>query len=83
MKLQYRGNSYEYNPQSIETVKSEINAKFRGTDYKIKHPVNLTVPHSIVNLKFRGFAYIKGKNSGDLLSREPKGSSINDIEHAC
>lgn len=83
MKLQYRGNSYEHNPQYIETVESEITAKFRGANYKIKQPVNLGVPDSIVNLKFRGVAYIKGKNSEAWLSKESRGSSINDTQPAC
>jgi len=83
MKLQYRGNSYEHNLQSIETVDSEITAKFRGATYKIKQPVNLAVPDSVVNLRFRGVAYIKDKNSGDWLLRESRGSSINDTQPAC
>ena len=58
MRLQYRGNSYEYNPQSIETVESEIMAKYRGATYKIKQPVNLAVPDSAVNLRFRGVGYM-------------------------
>ncbi len=83
MKLYYRGNYYEHNSQSIETVENEITAKYRGATYKIKQSVNLAVPDSIVNLKFRGVAYIKGKNSGDWLSRKSMGSSINDTQPAC
>jgi hypothetical protein len=83
MKLHYRGNYYEHNPQSIETVESEITAKYRGATYKIKQSVNLAVPDSIVNLKFRGVAYIKGKNSGDWRARKSMGSSINDTQPAC
>ncbi|MBD1835657.1 DUF4278 domain-containing protein [Cyanobacteria bacterium FACHB-472] len=83
MKLQYRGNSYEHNPQSIETVESEITAKYRGATYKIKQPVNLAVPDSAVNLRFRGVAYIKGKNSVDWRARKSMGSSINDTQQTC
>jgi hypothetical protein len=83
MKLHYRGNSYEHNPQSIETVESEITAKYRGATYKIKQPVNLAVPDSVVNLKFRGVAYIKGKTSGDWLSRKSLSSSMNDTQQTC
>jgi len=83
MKLHYRGNSYEHNPQSIETVESEITAKYRGANYKIKQPVNLAVPDSILNLKFRGVAYIKGKNSGDCPSRKSPNSSMNDTQPTC
>ncbi len=83
MKLHYRGKSYKHNSQSIETLESEITAKYRGATYKIKQPVNFAVPDSILNLKFRGVAYIKGKNSGDWLSRKSMGSSINDTQPAC
>ena len=83
MKLHYRGNYYEHNPQSIETVESEITAKYRGANYKIKQPVNLAVPDSILNLKFRGVAYIKGKTSGDWLSRKSLSSSMNDTQQTC
>jgi hypothetical protein len=72
MKLQYRGNSYEQNPQLIETAESQITANYRGATYKIKQSVNPTVPDSIVNLKYRGVAYIKGRNYGDWLSRESR-----------
>jgi hypothetical protein len=83
MKLHYRGNYYEHNPQSIETVESEITAKYRGATYKIKQPVNLAVPDSVLKLKFRGVAYIKGKNSGDWLSRKSLSSSMNDTQQTC
>lgn len=83
MKLHYRGNSYEHNPQSIETVESEITAKYRGANYKIKQPVNLAVPDSILNFKFRGVAYIKGKTSGDWLSTKSMGSTTNDTQQTC
>jgi hypothetical protein len=83
MKLHYRGNYYEHNPQSIETVESEITAKYRGATYKIKQPVNLAVPDSILNLKFRGVAYIKGKIAGDWLSRKFLNSSMNDTQPTC
>jgi hypothetical protein len=39
MKLQYRGSSYEQNPQLIEMVESQITANYRGATYKIKQPV--------------------------------------------
>ena len=83
MKLQYRGNSYDHNPQSIETVESEITAKFRGTTYKIQQPVYLAVPNSILNLKYRGVAYIKGKKSEALQLRKSRGSNLNDTQPAC
>ena len=69
MKLQYRGDSYEHNPQSIETTESEITAKYRGATYKIKQPINPTVPDAVVTLKYRGVPYIKGQNSGAWLSK--------------
>jgi len=83
MKLHYRGNYYEHNPQSIETVESEITAKYRGATYKIKQPVTLAVPDSVLKLKFRGIAYIKGKNSGDWLLRKSLSSSMNDTQQTC
>jgi hypothetical protein len=83
MKLHYRGNSYEHNPQSLETVDSEITAKYRGATYKVKQVVNLAVPDSILNLKFRGVAYIKDKNYGNWLSRKLMGSSMNDTQPTC
>jgi hypothetical protein len=83
MKLQYRGNSYEQNPQLIETVESQITAKYRGASYKIQQSVNSTVPDSIVNLKYRGVAYIKGQNSGAWLSRESRSINLNDTQPTC
>ncbi len=53
MKLQYRGNSYEHNPQLIETPESKTTAKYWSKIYRIKQSVNPTVPDSIVNLKYR------------------------------
>lgn len=78
MKLRYRGNSYNHNPRSLETVESKITANFRGANYKIKQVVNLTIPDSILNLKFRGVAYIKGKSYGNSPSILLMGSSMND-----
>jgi hypothetical protein len=83
MKLQYRGNSYEQNPQLIETAESQVTANYRGTTYKIKQSVNPTVPDSIVNLKYRGAAYIKGRNYGDWLSRKLKSINLNDTQPTC
>jgi hypothetical protein len=83
MKLQYRGSSYEQNPQLIEMVESQITANYRGATYKIKQPVNSTVPDSIVNLKYRGVAYIKGQNSGTWLSRESRSINLNDTQPSC
>lgn len=83
MKLHYRGNPYEYNTQSVEPVESKINAKFRGKNYRFNQFFNVAVPDSILNLKFRGVAYIKGKNYGNLLSRKSMSSSMNDTEQPC
>ncbi len=83
MKLQYRGNSYEQNPQLIEMVESQITAKYRGATYKTKQLINPTVPDSIMNLKYRGVAYIKGKNSGAGLSRELRSINLNDTQPTC
>ena len=83
MKRQYRGNSYEQNPQFVEAVESEITAKYRGLSYKIKQPVNPTVPDSIVNLKYRGVAYIKGKNSEASLSKESSDSILPESQNTC
>jgi hypothetical protein len=83
MKLQYRGNFYDHNPQLIETVESQITANYRGATYKIKESINPTVPDSIVNLKYRGVAYIKGQNSGAWLSRESRSINLNDTQPTC
>ncbi|MGB7441166.1 MAG: DUF4278 domain-containing protein [Coleofasciculaceae cyanobacterium] len=64
MKLKYRGNSYDYNPQFLKTTESEITAKYRGVTYKVKRFFNFAVPSSIVNLKCRGVAYVKGQKYG-------------------
>ena len=83
MKLQYRGNSYEQNPQLIETAESQITSNYRGITYKIKQSVNPTVSDSIVNLKYREVAYIKGRNSGTWLSRKLRSISLNDTQPTC
>ncbi len=83
MKLQYRGISYEHNPQLVETTESQITANYRGATYKIKQSVYPIVPDSIVNLKYRGVAYIKGRNSGDWLSRKLRSINLNDTKPTC
>jgi hypothetical protein len=58
MKLNYRGASYESNP-NIETISSDISAKFRGIAYQIYPPVKPFFSQSEAILKFRGAAYSK------------------------
>lgn len=56
MKLVYRGISYEAQNTLIPTICSEINAKFMGKTYKIKHPLK-PVKSLACNRKYRGLAY--------------------------
>jgi Domain of unknown function (DUF4278) len=54
--MQYRGISYQLSSQSIETAEIDIEAKFRGTSYHIRRPVNPSVQMP-KHLMYRGVAY--------------------------
>ncbi len=57
MKLTYRGNKYEYNAPTVETVESKAGGKYRGWDWRFRNLKNPPVLQPRVNLKYRGVRY--------------------------
>lgn len=56
MHLTYRGISYDYQPSLIETVESDLKARFLGSIYQIRRPVNC-IATTRQSLKYRGTTY--------------------------
>jgi hypothetical protein len=57
MELRYRGQSYQVKDAQIETIPSDLAAKFLGKPYFVRRPLN---PYSSSQLglrKYRGIAY--------------------------
>jgi Domain of unknown function (DUF4278) len=52
----YRGVSYTFESQSIATIETEISAKFRGSTYRIRRPIDPPI-FPLQNLMYRGVAY--------------------------
>ena len=57
MELRYRGSCYQANTQNIDTVETEVPAKFLGRPYQIRKAVNQPNIQSNQNLRFRGIPY--------------------------
>ncbi len=78
MKLHYRGNSYESYPQVIETHETGITAKYRGLSYEVRHLLARTCSSPLVNLKYRGIAYIKDQAP----AIKPRSQPSTSLTHA-
>lgn len=57
MKLIYRGQSYEYNPPTVEYTESEVGGKYRGLDWRFRNLKQQPVLHPRANLTYRGVSY--------------------------
>lgn len=58
MRLCYRGKTYYYQSNQLNTVDSGIRAKYRGNSYCIHH-LNEPVNFKQSLYQYRGIAYIK------------------------
>jgi hypothetical protein len=56
MELRYRGISYQPQEALVETIPSNIAAKFLGKPYFIRRPLNPSSPQLGLR-KYRGIAY--------------------------
>ncbi len=56
MQLKYRGVTYEYNPQAVETITTVTTGKYRGLDCASSH-ATAAVAKPTSKLKYRGVAY--------------------------
>ena len=56
MELKFRGSTYNYQPATLETPKSEINGHFLGQTYSIRRPL-VTKISTYAHRKYRGVAY--------------------------
>ena len=56
MKLQFLGQPYSTNNNSVETIPSEYTARFLGRTYTLRRPVQTVSSLSGVK-KYRGVAY--------------------------
>jgi hypothetical protein len=58
MQLRYRGTVYKVNTDSVNTVDSEITAKFLGNSYSVRQ--SSPSVNSKLNLyRYRGITYLK------------------------
>ena len=57
MELRYRGSCYQANTQNIDTVETEIPAKFLGRPYQIRKVMHRPDMQSSQFLRFRGISY--------------------------
>jgi Domain of unknown function (DUF4278) len=56
MQLTYRGITFQATQNDVETVETNLTAKFRGTVYHVRRPV--TVPNNTLHrLVYRGVGY--------------------------
>ncbi|MBE9169674.1 DUF4278 domain-containing protein [Pleurocapsales cyanobacterium LEGE 06147] len=56
MELRYRGISYQPQEAFVETIPSDIIAKFLGKPYLVRRPINPSSPQ-LYSRKYRGIAY--------------------------
>jgi hypothetical protein len=56
MELRYRGISYQPQEALVETIPSNIAAKFLGKPYLVRRPLNLSSSQLGLR-KYRGIAY--------------------------
>lgn len=56
MKLTYRGIAYEFTPQPVEAIATNVSAQYRGQNYNLCRPVCHFNPAPI-RLKYRGVTY--------------------------
>lgn len=54
MKLTYRGNSYNYNPPTVQYGDPIATGTYRGLDIRFRNPKKPLVLPSTLNLKYRG-----------------------------
>ncbi|GAB1545367.1 hypothetical protein NUACC21_80430 [Scytonema sp. NUACC21] len=59
MRLTYRGLPYTSSSQTVETIASDISARFLGQVYQIRLPADPYVPQPATSLRFRGSLYFK------------------------
>ncbi len=57
MKLQFLGQPYSTNNNSVETIASEHTARFLGRTYTLRRPVQTVNSPSGIGKKYRGVAY--------------------------
>jgi len=80
MKLTYRGVSYEYNPQTVETTTAQVGGKYRGLDWRFRNLKNPPVLQPVANLTYRGVTYNK---PGTTTTSAPQvGSTVSTQQKA-
>jgi hypothetical protein len=57
MELRYRGQSYQVKDAQIETIPSDLAAKFLGKPYFVRRPFNPSSSSQLGLRKYRGIAY--------------------------
>ena len=58
MQLRYRGITYQPNNTQVETIPSDLPARFLGQTYNISRPTQIFKPQ-LGFKKYRGVTYIK------------------------
>ena len=57
MKLNYRGNSYDYTPPQVASAQGKIGGKYRGLDWRFRNLAKPMVIQPPANLVYRGVAF--------------------------
>jgi hypothetical protein len=67
MQFKYRGVSYDYTPQTVDTQEAEVGGKFRGLDWRFRNLRKPAVIQPTADLTYRGVKYQVG---GDTTQTE-------------
>lgn len=57
MRLQYRGNGYDYEPVEANSVETSMSGRYRWQPFQFSYPRHIPMPQTPHNLTYRGVAY--------------------------
>lgn len=63
MKLNYRGVKYEAELSKLAVAQGSIGGKYRGQNWRVRHPLEVREPEAVYNLRYRGVSYCTGQGS--------------------
>lgn len=70
MKLTYRGNRYESEPNAIEMIDSQVVGRYRGQAVAFRYPRHIPVQQPMSGLTYRGVPYAT-TTTGEVRSVAP------------
>lgn len=82
MKLQYRGETYDYSPSLMDEGDFERRGagQYRGHRIEFAYPRHVPVPQTIAQLQYRG-AYYCVNASGEVQAIAPSAHSLSDVSN--